>query len=209
MLNVKILKIIILGSWKVGKTSILNRYFDNTFQEDMMSTIGIDHRTRFFKFGGDKIRIDYIDTAGQEIYKSIAASYLKKADGVILTFDISMRESFDLIKSWIEEIETNINVNNIGKILLGNKCDLEKQRKISENEGESLALNIKCKYMEVSAKTGKNITEALEEIAKNTYEKFHSLRRYTSSFSLHEKVKKVKFKKKKDNSNLVKCCQDV
>ena len=51
--------------------------------------------------------------------------------------------------------------------------------------------------MEVSAKTGKNITEALEEIAKNTYEKFHSLRRYTSSFSLDEKVKKVKFKKKK------------
>ena len=207
MLNIENLKIILLGSSKVGKTSIMQRYFNNDFQDEFLSTIGIEHQSKYFKFGDEKVKIDYIDTAGQERYKSIASNYLKKADGVILVFDITQRETFELVNHWIKEINANNNTNNIGIILLGNKSDLEDQRNVESDEGKNLASRLKCKYIEVSAKTGSNITEALEEIAKETYNKSRMTRRDTYSFSLEVASQKSKFKIK--HSKKGRCCNGV
>ena len=211
MEDIENLIIIILGSSKVGKTSIIHRYFKNEYNDENISTIGIDHNNRFFKFGENKIKIDYIDTAGQEVFRAIAANYLKKADGVILVFDVTQKETFQLVDRWIEELEQNNNINNIGKILLGNKIDLVDKRVINEEEGHNLAKNINCKYMEVSAKTGKNVTEALDEIAKLTYEKYKlsSRANVNNSFSIKRQEKKVKYKVKKNKSKIIKCCQDI
>ena len=211
MEDIENLIIIILGSSKVGKTSIIHRYFKNEYNDENISTIGIDHNNRFFKFGENKIKIDYIDTAGQEVFRAIAANYLKKADGVILVFDVTQKETFQLVDRWIEELEQNNNINNIGKILLGNKIDLVDKRVINKEEGHNLAKTINCKYMEVSAKTGENITEALDEIAKLTYEKYKSSSRanVNNSFSIKRKEKKVKYNVKKKKSKLIKCCQDI
>ena len=209
MLNIKHLKIIILGSSKVGKTSILQRYFNNEFSEEVISTIGVEHQTKYFKFDDDKIRIDYIDTAGQERHQSIASNYLKKADGVILVFDITKRETFELVNHWIKEINTNKNMNNIGLILLGNKIDLINQRNVESDEGEKLASNINCKYIEVSAKTGSNITEALEEIAKETYKKYKFYGNDNMSFNLENKSFKPDINNKEEKSKLRRCCRDI
>ena len=209
MSDLKEIKIIVLGSSKVGKTSILKRYFKNEFDESFLSTIGIEFTTQYFKFDDEKIRVDYVDTAGQETFRAISANYIKKADGVILIFDITERSSFDLINMWIDEINKHNNINNIGKILLGNKIDLEDQREVQIDEGENLASSIKCKYMEVSAKTGENVTNAMEEIAKDSYKYYKSYRRDSTSFSLESSVKKVYFKKQKKKRNLVNCCQDL
>ena len=62
-----------------------------------LSTIGIEFTTQYFKFDDEKVRVDYVDTAGQETFRAISANYIKKADGVILIFDITERSSFDLI----------------------------------------------------------------------------------------------------------------
>ena len=100
MTELENLNIIILGSSEVGKTSIINRYFNNEYTDENIATIGIQHNHRFFKFNEDKVKIDYIDTAGQEKFKSIAANFLKRADGVILVFDVTQRDTFKSMDMW-------------------------------------------------------------------------------------------------------------
>ena len=161
----KTMKIIILGSSEVGKTCILNRYFHNEFKENLLSTIGIDFQTKFFRFENKKIKANYIDTAGEEKFRAISINYLKGTDGVILVFDITKRETFDLLETWIKELK-DTNKGDVSKVLIGNKSDLADIRKVSFEEAINLAENMKCTYYEASAKTGEKITEALDEIAR-------------------------------------------
>ena len=162
------LKVIVLGSSNVGKTAILNRYFKDEFRETPLSTIGIDFQTKFFKFDSKKIKVNYTDTAGQEKFHAISLNYLKATNGVILVFDITNKESFDLLEEWIKALKEN-NKFDIKKILIGNKLDLEDERQVQKEEAETFAESIGCKYYEGSAKTGYNISEALDEIARITY----------------------------------------
>ena len=162
------LKIIILGSSMVGKTAILNRYFKDEFHETPLSTIGIDFQTKFFIFNSKKIKVNFTDTAGQEKFRAISVNYLKGSNGVILVFDITKRESFDLLEEWVKVLKEN-NKYDIKKILIGNKVDLESDREVSKDEAQTFAESIGCKYYEGSAKTGFNINESLDEIARITY----------------------------------------
>ena len=189
--NIDIIKIIILGSSQVGKTSIINRYIHKNFEEDMLSSIGVDFVPKYFKFGEEKIQVNFIDTAGQERFKSISRNYLKGADGALLVFDITKKDTFDLIQSWIDTINENNN-KNIGKIIFGNKSDLSEKRTVSKEEAEELAQNLGLKYYEGSAKTGENIEEVMNEIARKTYEYFKESK---------DKRKKESVKITKDNHN--------
>ena len=166
-----------------------------------LSTIGIDFKTKFFKFDDAKIKINYIDTAGQEKFRAISLNYLKGTDGAILVFDITKKNTFELIGTWIDDIREN-NKNNIGKMLLGNKADLESEREVSKEEGEKLAQLLDCKYYETSAKTGQNVNEALDEIAKTTYLiwKNNNNNRESIRLSSAQSVEKVSVVEKK------KCC---
>ena len=161
-------KVIVLGSSEVGKTCILNRYFNNEFQENALSTIGIDFQTKFFKFDDQKVKVNYTDTAGQEKFRAISVNYLKGTNGVILVFDITNKESFDLLETWMNDLKENNKVD-ISKVLIGNKLDLAEDRQVQKEEAEKFAESIGCKYYEGSAKSGENIKEALDEIARLTY----------------------------------------
>ena len=161
-------KVIVLGSSEVGKTCILNRYFNNEFQENALSTIGIDFQTKFFKFDDQKVKVNYTDTAGQEKFRAISVNYLKGTNGVILVFDITNKESFDLLETWMNDLKENNKVD-ISKVLIGNKLDLAEDRQVQKEEAEKFAKSIGCKYYEGSAKSGENIKEALDEIARLTY----------------------------------------
>jgi len=163
-----ILKIIILGASTVGKTSIFLRYFNNEFSHGTLTTLGVDFKTKFFKFEDKKLKINYIDTAGQEKFKSISENYLKGTDGVILVFDLTNKETLDLVNYWADCIKKN-NRDNIGLILFGNKSDLENDRDVTYEEGKNLADKLKCLYYEGSAKTGENIEFVMNEIAKISY----------------------------------------
>jgi len=167
-LQENMIKIILLGSSNVGKTCILLRAFENRYIESNMSTIGVDFKTKYFKFDDEKIKVNYIDTAGQEKFRAISVNYLKGADGAILVYDVTKKETYELIGSWIDDINKN-NKMGVIKILLGNKVDLEEEREVSKEEGEKLADLLECKFYETSAKTGLNISQALDEIAKNAY----------------------------------------
>ena len=162
------LKIIILGSSEVGKTSILDRYFQNIFRSNPLSTIGIDFQTKFFKFDSRKIKVNYTDTAGQEKFHAISINYLKAANGVILVFDVTKQQTFDALEDWLKDLKEN-NKLEIQKVLIGNKVDLEEYREVKKEDAENFAKSIGCNYFEGSAKTGQNINEALDEIARITY----------------------------------------
>ena len=89
-LNELTLKIILLGSSEVGKEYILNRYFNNKFKQNIqLSTIGIDFKTKYFQFEDRKIKVNYVDAAGQEKFKAITINYIKGAHGIIFVFDIT------------------------------------------------------------------------------------------------------------------------
>ena len=200
-----ILKIIILGSSKVGKTSIINRYFNHEFKENMLSTIGIDFKTKYFKFDDKKVKFNYIDTAGQEKFRAISVNYMKGTNGAILDFDITNKDSFELIKGWIDDINENAEAD-IGKIIIGNKLDMSDNRQVLLEDAEELAKDLGCEYFECSAKTGENINEALDEIAKLSYENYqnsenrHSIRLASDSNNNDKKEQKEKKKKCCKNS---------
>ena len=175
------LNIIVLGYSGVGRTSILNRGLDIESSQFSVSTIGLDTKSKFFKFDDTKIKVNYFFSNGQERFKDVSSKFLKKADGAIFVFDITKKATFELIGKWLDDIREN-NKLDIPKILIGNKVDLETERKVSKEEGEQLAKLLKCKYYETSAKTGQNVKQALDEITEFTYsiwknsEKKHSIK---------------------------------
>ena len=169
------LKIIVLGSTQVGKTSILNRYFNNDFKGNMLSTIGIDFKTKYIKFEEQKIKFNYIDTAGQEKFRAISSNYLKGTNGALLVFDITQKETFDLINYWIDIIKEN-NGSNIAKILFGNKSDLSENREVTKEDAESMANDLNCLYIEGSAKTGENVQEAFDELSRLSFNYYKELK---------------------------------
>ena len=97
-------KVIILGMSEVGKTCLLINYFDKKFKENNISTIGIDFKTKFFKFDEKKVKINYVDTAGQERYQSISKGLFQKVQGIIIVYDITNYSSFENISNWLNSI---------------------------------------------------------------------------------------------------------
>ena len=160
--------IILLGTSNVGKSNMMNQFLRGQFQEAYFATIGINCLNKLFIFDGKKVKINYYDTAGQERYNSLNLTLLRKADGVILVYDITSQESFRKIDFWIQELH---NKNRDSKVLMlvGNKTDLDNERKVSFQQGEKKANEIGCPFMETSAKTNHNIKECFEKASRILY----------------------------------------
>lgn len=124
-----------------------------------MPTIGVDFKIRNNEVDGKVIKLQIWDTAGQERFKTITSSYYKGAHGIIVTYDITDRESFSAIQTWMQEVEKHA-ADNISRILVGNKCDLESQRQVSYEEGQELADHYCVRFLETSAKDSKNVEQA-------------------------------------------------
>lgn len=152
-------QILVIGNSEVGKTSLLIRYTQNRFTMQHLATIGIDHFTKSEVINGVKIRIKVWDTAGQERYKSLASSFFKNAQGIILVYDVSNRESFDDLKIWLDAIKSNLGSSSkVQKIIIGNKIDLE--REVQKEEAVDFCKKIETEYFETSAKENLNVKEA-------------------------------------------------
>ena len=160
--------IILLGSSNVGKSNMMNQFLRGKFEEAYFATIGINCLNKLFVFDGKKVKINYYDTAGQERYNSLNLTLLRKADGVILVYDITSQESFRKIDFWIQELH---NKNRDSKVLMlvGNKTDLDNEREVSFQQGEKKANEIGCPFMETSAKTNHNIKECFEKASRILY----------------------------------------
>ena len=154
-------KILILGDTEVGKTSFILRFCDNTFPEESITTIGIDTKTKFIKFEDKKIQLVIWDTAGQERFRSIAKNSIKGADGILIMYAVDNKKSFDAIKKWINNIKDCLNIDKIGLIVTGNKCDVpESEVQVDKEMAKDLEEKEKVSVMEVSAKNDINVNEA-------------------------------------------------
>ena len=162
--------IITLGNSGVGKTSILRRFSLNTFDENILSTIGISFGNKEIILNNNqKIMLKLLDTAGQEKYKSLAKTYLKNADGVLFVFSLNEKESFDDMMNWIDLYNNNNGKSNVPRILVGNKSDLE--RKVEKDVIDKfLEKNKYLKYVDTSAKENTGINELFQELSEKLFQ---------------------------------------
>ena len=146
-------KIIFVGDAGVGKTSIINRIVDNPFNESYEMSIGVDFMSKNLRYHGQNIKLQIWDSAGQEKYKGLIPSYVRNSSIVFVVYDISSKNSFNNVPSWISFIKS---IENTKIILCGNKIDLT-TREVQKNEGEKFAQKEGIPFFEVSAKTNDNI----------------------------------------------------
>ncbi len=166
-------KIILGGDGAVGKTSMVHRYVENSFATDYKSTIGTSIMKKTCSFEGIESIVKFViwDLAGQAQFKRVRQSYLANSEAGILVYDVTNRISFENVeKNWFREIKKAS--PDISLILVGNKIDLENDRVVSTEEGESLAQELKLSYIETSAKTGVNINDAFKMLALQIIKKF-------------------------------------
>ena len=172
MAKIEDIKVITLGNSAVGKTSFLMKYIDNSFTLTYTTTLGVDFKQKKIKLkDGRDVRLRIFDTAGQERFKAVSVSFIKKADGVILMYDISDIESFEAVENWIKSIR-EIGKEKLPIILVGNKCDLsDDKRQVSLKEGQDKANEFNIPFYETSCKEGINIKEVFEKLIDDIIEK--------------------------------------
>ena len=168
-INRTVIKIALLGDSRVGKSTIVNKFINLDFKDDLLSTIGSDRfETKFTLKNGEKIKLIIWDTAGQERFRSIALKALKAVQGVILVFDLSNRDTFENVNKWIETANENLKTPNL--VLFGNKADLDKTMwKVTKEEAEDFAQKLNMKYFETSAKTRQGLEDGFSSITNDTY----------------------------------------
>eukprot|EP01127_Copromyxa_protea_P011847 TRINITY_DN301_c0_g1_i1.p1 TRINITY_DN301_c0_g1~~TRINITY_DN301_c0_g1_i1.p1 ORF type:complete len:214 (+),score=51.98 TRINITY_DN301_c0_g1_i1:36-677(+) len=167
-------KFIIVGDTGCGKSCLLLQFTDNRFQAVHDLTIGVEFGARNMTIDNDKqIKLQIWDTAGQESFRSITRSYYRGAAGALLVYDITRRDTFNHVSTWLEDARQHAN-DNITIILVGNKSDLEKSRQVTTQEGEDFARENGLLFLETSAKTAANVEEAFYQTTKRIYEKTQS-----------------------------------
>ncbi|XP_065212131.1 ras-related protein Rab-10 [Planococcus citri] len=163
-------KLLLIGDSGVGKTSILFRFSDDAFTTTFISTIGIDFKIKTVELRGKKIKLQIWDTAGQERFHTITTSYYRGAMGILLVYDITNEKSFENIVKWLRNIDEHAN-EDVEKMILGNKCDMESKRAVSKEKGEAIAREHGIRFMETSARCNTNINDAFMELTSSILNK--------------------------------------
>lgn len=165
-------KLVLGGDGAVGKTSLVHRFVENSFQTDYKATIGTSIMKKECDFEGLESSVRFViwDLAGQTQFRRIRRSYLANAEAGILVYDVTRQKTYDNISNWYEEIKDV--TPNISLILVGNKIDLKDKRVIGHEEGEELAKKLGISYIETSAKTGENIDDAFRMLALEIIKRF-------------------------------------
>ncbi|CAH3041989.1 unnamed protein product [Pocillopora meandrina] len=163
-------KYIIIGDTGVGKSCLLLQFTDKRFQPVHDLTIGVEFGARMITIDGKQIKLQIWDTAGQESFRSITRSYYRGAAGALLVYDITRRDTFNHLTTWLEDARQHSSSNMV-IMLIGNKSDLEARRDVRKEEGEAFAREHGLIFMETSAKTAANVEEAFINTAKEIYQK--------------------------------------
>lgn len=161
-------KLVLLGESAVGKSSLVLRFVRNEFSDFRESTIGAAFLTQSVNLDeSTTIKFEIWDTAGQERYKSLAPIYFRNSNAAVIVYDITQppETSFEKAKSWVRELQRQADPS-IVIMLVGNKTDMDSQRKTSREIGEQYAKEEGLLFAEASAKTGEGVEELFMEIAK-------------------------------------------
>ena len=166
-----VIPMMLLGDGQVGKTSLISRLTGNKFDDSPMTTIGKETYLYDTILHGINIKIKIFDTAGQERFKSMSANVIKNVEGLILTYSIASKESFNNLDNWLHQLNNVSDISKTPIILVGNKSDLKDLREVDYEEGEDYAKEHDFHFFETSAKTGENVKEAFDYIFELLYKK--------------------------------------
>jgi small GTP-binding protein len=163
-------KLLFIGDSGVGKTCILNRFADDSFNSSFISTVGIDFKMKTLELEGKTIKLQIWDTAGQERFYAVTSSYYRGAMGIMIIYDVTNGKSFDSVRKWLRNIDDN-GKEDVIKVIVGNKCDMADERVVSTERGREIAEHYGIPFIEVSAKAGINISKAIHDITRRILEK--------------------------------------
>ncbi|XP_058805000.1 ras-related protein Rab-35 [Phymastichus coffea] len=158
-------KLLIIGDSGVGKSSLLLRFADNTFNGNYITTIGVDFKIRTVDVDGERVKLQIWDTAGQERFRTITSTYYRGTHGVIVVYDVTSGDSFANVKRWLHEIEHNCDVV-VNRILVGNKNDAPNQKVVLTEDAQRFANQMGIKLFETSAKDNTNVEEMFMAITR-------------------------------------------
>lgn len=166
-------KLILVGDSGVGKSCLMMRFVDNSYNDSYISTIGVDFKIRGVDIGGKSVKLQIWDTAGQERFNTITRSYYRGAHAIIVVYDITDEETFVNVKHWLSETSKYAS-KEVLKMIVGNKCDLEDQRAVDKSQAQSLCDQLDIPYVETSAKDASGVEEGFTRIAQSCKEKFEN-----------------------------------
>ncbi|XP_052368899.1 EF-hand calcium-binding domain-containing protein 4B isoform X3 [Oncorhynchus keta] len=161
----RLFKVVLVGNSSVGKTSLLRTFCDGRFHPSSPATVGIDYSVKTLMLDNTQVAMQLWDTAGQERYRSITKQFFRKADGVVVMYDITLLDSFKAVRPWLINVQEAAGVG-IPILLLGNKMDATSEREVPLKDAETLAHDTRVIFYEVSAYTGYNVTEAMIHLAR-------------------------------------------
>jgi len=178
------IKLITLGDSEVGKSSLLLRFCDNSFSLHRVKTLGIDSKTRTLQIRDRFYRVQVWDTAGQEKFHTLSQNFYRRADGVLLVYDVTQPATLNSVHSWMAQIRERCSAP---VILVGNKTDLLAQ---PSPEGEEVARSFDCRFFLTSACSGFNVDTAFQCLAEEVLQGKPKLKRSGSRLALKKVSRK-------------------
>ncbi|KAJ3228621.1 hypothetical protein HDU81_006034 [Chytriomyces hyalinus] len=168
-------KLLMIGDSGTGKSSLLLRFTDDAWlqPDEVAATIGVDFKVKSMDIDDKKYKLTIWDTAGQERFRTLTSSYYRGAQGVIMVYDVTQRESFEHLSTWFNELETYSSNPLVVKMIVGNKVDKEtgeSARQVSRKEGEAFAKRMGTLFIEASAKTRAGVKDAFVEVVRKIIE---------------------------------------
>eukprot|EP01102_Stenamoeba_stenopodia_P011201 TRINITY_DN3423_c0_g2_i10.p1 TRINITY_DN3423_c0_g2~~TRINITY_DN3423_c0_g2_i10.p1 ORF type:complete len:213 (+),score=33.27 TRINITY_DN3423_c0_g2_i10:325-963(+) len=163
-------KVVVLGEGCVGKTSLTLRYCENTFNDKHITTIQASFLKKMLNIDGKKVTLAIWDTAGQERFHALGPIYYRDANGALLVYDITDKDSFIRVKNWVKELRKMLGTD-VALVIAGNKIDMEKNRTVSLEEAEAYAATVGATHYSTSAKLNKGVDELFFALAQKMIER--------------------------------------
>ena len=199
-------KLIVIGDSSVGKSCLTAQAVRNNFIEFYQATVGFEFLTFNLRINTKIIKLQIWDTCGQEVYKSLISNFYRNCSLALIVYAINNRNSYEHAENWLNDLKNQSNPN-VRVFLIGNKCDLEDQRVVSKEEGESFKEQKKLdRFIETSAKTGKNARNVMVEAAKLLFKDYLKAKEDFNNENEDSNKKGDKLERKNNNKKGKKCC---
>ena len=200
--------IVLIGDSGVGKSTFFIQFFNHTFQEKSIATIGIEYHKTEMNVEGVPVIIHIYDTAGQEKYKVLTNNYYKKADGIVLMYSVEDVKSIKEIENWFTNIQEKAK-KEIAIALVANKVDLPTELiKVEKEEGEVLAKTLGIPFYHISSKKYEDVVSVIkrlvEELLKN--EDVDTISDLSKSIKSKNNIDLCRLSNQKDKNKKIKCC---
>ena len=157
-------KLLLIGDSGVGKSCLLLRFADSTYNDTFIATVGVDFKIRTIQLEGKTVKLQIWDSAGQERFKNICSAYYRGSHGIIVVYSVDDMDSFNNVKNWLNDISRHAS-ENVVKLIIGNKCDLSDRKVVDFQMAKDFADSLGIPIIETSAKDALNVDESFMKIA--------------------------------------------